>query len=135
MRKQNPDPKHEYPIGGRRNHSRFAHLYDDVCRLRAKRLTWQEIADQLSAPEREKLNRTALWKMWDNRQRGAVRVEHVAARAMSEPLTEVSLNPPGTPSQAAAAINASEDEMLGLKAARTPQVVLKVRPVKARPPA
>lgn len=78
MAQKKKAPANQPPKGGRRNHSRFAHLYLEVCRLRAKRLTWQEITDLLGKKEGVTIERTALWRMWRNRQTGAVPHEFVS---------------------------------------------------------
>jgi len=128
MRKQSPGTKSSPPSGGRRNHSRFAPLYEEICRLRARRLTWQEIADKLGAREGVKLNRTALWKMWDHRQRGTVRREYFPPPSVAEKEPESVSDPPTTAAiPASPSAELSEDELLGIAPSSPPKVVLKVR--------
>ncbi|MES2704979.1 MAG: hypothetical protein V4726_00090 [Verrucomicrobiota bacterium] len=133
MRKQNSDSKSPPPSGGRRNHSRFAPLYEEICRLRAKRLTWQEIAEKLSLREGVKLNRTALWKMWDNRQRGAVREEFMPPEPQVSPLPAprrgLSSGGPDSAQNPEVA-----DESLGITPEQPEKVILKVRSRKSGVP-
>lgn len=135
MRKQSSSQKQSSPpTGGRRNHSRFAPFYEEVCRLRAKRFTWQEIADHLSLREGVPINRTALWKMWDNRQRGAVRTEYVpvpiAANPSQNQVSSISDEPEALLSSSSP--EAEEDEILGITPAASPGIVLKVRGGKSK---
>lgn len=69
------------PIGGKRNHSRYAHLFREVIRLRAMGKTWSEISAALTKNEGVKVPKTSLYCMWQTRNSGAVKMEGFEAIA------------------------------------------------------
>ena len=59
--------------GGKRGHSRYAPHYLEVCKLHSQGMTWEEIAAKLlETTTLGTVDRSALFRMWQNRQKGAV---------------------------------------------------------------
>lgn len=60
------------PQGGVRGHSKYAPYYREVCVLHGQGLKWETIAAELEKKHALKIDRTALLRMWRNRQQGVV---------------------------------------------------------------
>lgn len=119
--------------GGRRSHSRYAHLYPEIVKLRAKRMTWDEITQHISNKTGEAVPRQSLYDMYRNRQSGAVLIESSQLNpAKAKPIASTSKKiytpPPPTMPRADVPLSrqhatsvTDEDELLGLPPEEKPK--------------